>query len=402
MGKKSKEPGEGERTMGTLQDTVIAEKARTVSQEDRADELAKLDQEMREIDAQIEQFIDAPKRIREIKTKKAYKPLNAVNGLDLQRMELPKIQFVVDKILPKGLVILGAPSKYYKSWLAMDLCLCVARGKDFLGFKTNKCDCLYMDLESRLQRSQSRMKMILGEEDAPSNFQVVTDCQQLGAGLEEQLIDYITKNPGTGLIVIDVFQKIRRATGSNQSLYEKDYSDLTAIKDIADNFGICILLVHHTRKMKDDSDVFNDLSGSSGIMGTSDAAWVISKEKRDSVDAKLCITGRDVEQEDYVMQFDKATKRWKEQGIAEEIREQSERTAYDSNPVVYTIKKLLGQCTAGEEVWTGTMTDLINASQYFHNGIIYDNPIRTSNIIAEMESRLYRYDGILHDVKKKR
>lgn len=57
------------------------------------------------------------------------------------------IDWLVDKILPVGLSILGAPSKYYKSYMALGLCVAICQGAKFLGFDCTKHDCLYFDLE---------------------------------------------------------------------------------------------------------------------------------------------------------------------------------------------------------------------------------------------------------------
>ena len=36
-------------------------------------------------------------------------------------MDIPPIEWIVDKILPVGLSMIGAPSKYYKSYMALVL-----------------------------------------------------------------------------------------------------------------------------------------------------------------------------------------------------------------------------------------------------------------------------------------
>lgn len=45
------------------------------------------------------------------------------------------------------------------------------------------------------------------------------------------------------------------------------YDDISSIKRIADGFNITVLLVHHLRKLQDSDDPFNDVSGSTGIIG---------------------------------------------------------------------------------------------------------------------------------------
>ena len=50
--------------------------------------------------------------------------------------------------------------------------------------------------------------------------------------------------PDISLIVIDTLQKVRK-TDQSGSMYANDYRDIGALKELADRYGICILLVHH-------------------------------------------------------------------------------------------------------------------------------------------------------------
>lgn len=360
------------------------------------------------IEAELER-IDTAERLKNLKVKKNVEKLNVITASELQKLDIPPTKFIVDSVLPYGLTVLGAPSKYYKSWLAIDLCLCVASGRQFLGFKTNQCDCLYLDLESRTARAKSRINLILKGKDAPSNLFITTESEKLNGGLEEQLVDFIAAHPKTGLVVIDVLQKVRKPAKGSQTLYDKDYDDLGSLKGIADKHNIAILIIHHTRKMKDTTDVFNDLSGSMGIMGTTDAAWVISKEKRDSPTAKLSITGRDIESEDYVIQFDKQDLRWKKQGTAEDVEEETKRMQYNTNPIVKTVKNLLHHCNSKQECfnsnneknngkWEGKVKDIVSASRYYEGCTLYGNAAQIGKEINALTKDFAEYDCIVHEV----
>ena len=54
--------------------------------------------------------------------------LKTVDADTLLSTPLPANQFVVERLLPQGLHILAGASKVGKSWLALWLCLCVAKG----------------------------------------------------------------------------------------------------------------------------------------------------------------------------------------------------------------------------------------------------------------------------------
>ena len=225
------------------------------------------------------------------------------------------IDWLVDKILPVGLSILGAPSKYYKSYMALGLCVAICQGAKFLGFDCTKHDCLYFDLESTKRRPKNRLDQIVGTRTKkPDNLHIITGDQspgRIGEGFEEQVEYQLQKYPNIKLIVIDVFQLIRQPAKRNQTGYDRDYEDFRALKQIVDKHDIGVLLIHHTRKMKDPSDVFNELSGSTGMLGAQDCAWLISKKDRSDNEATLHITGRDLDNRDLKIEFDKKFFQWR-------------------------------------------------------------------------------------------
>ena len=82
-------------------------------------------------------------------------------------------------------------------------------------------------------------------------------AKQLGGGLEEQLKGFVREHTDTRLIIIDTLQKIREA-GAEKYSYANDYEVITKLKRFADISGVCLLVVHHTRKQQAD-DKFEDV-----------------------------------------------------------------------------------------------------------------------------------------------
>lgn len=322
-------------------------------------------------------------------------PLSLITAAELDKMVLPPIRWIVKDVLPTGLAMLGAPSKYFKSYMALDLCSSVCNGADFLGRQTVKGSCLYFDLESSKRRPQKRLKQILGDQLKPDNLLIhagLTGVQKIGNGFEDQIRQTLIEHPDIKLIVIDVLQKIRPAAKFKQNGYDRDYDDMTVLQQLAIENDVCILLIHHTRKMKDDSDVFNELSGSVGIMGALDTAWVISKKSRKEKDAILHITGRDIESVDLGIEFDPRSMRWKCNGTTEEIEAKKLADDYRNSPIIATIKKLVSQ---NGGTWTGSAADIESASHYFGTPI-YTDLQHIGNEIGRFEAMLY-YDGISTD-----
>lgn len=328
-----------------------------------------------------------------IKPAEEIQQLSFIRADELDVMQLEKPFFVVEKILPCGLVIVASPPKYGKSWFVLDMCISVATGTKFLGFKTNKCGVLYLALEDSNNRLQDRMKKVLNGRIAPKEFAMSIRAADLGHGLIKQLEDYLTKCPETKLIVIDTFAKVRADMKRGESAYTADYREAGQLKAFADAHKICLVLVHHTKKMRDIGDVFANISGTMGLTGAADEMIVMSKESRDDENTKLSITGRDVEMQDYQMNFNKDCCRWHVLGTADEVEERKAIEEYNENPLTLTVRKLLSQNKDG---WTGGATELINASRMFKTPI-RDKAQSIGKSISKIQDLLFQQDNILYE-----
>ena len=177
-----------------------------------------------------------------------------------------------------------------KSWLALWLAVTVAKGDSVWGMPVKQGTTLYLCLEDSTLRVQNRLFEIT--EDAPANVYFATDSSMLGKGLEDQLHIFLAEHTDTVLIIIDTLQMIR-GTGYDNT-YANDYRDLSALKKIADESGIAILLIHHLRKETAD-DVFSRISGTTAISGAVDSSFTLIEDRRGNGKAKLSCIGRDIE-----------------------------------------------------------------------------------------------------------
>lgn len=214
-------------------------------------------------------------------------------------LEHPKM--LIDGVLSDGLAIMAGDSKIGKSWMVLWMCLQISKGEPVWGLPTRKTDVVYLALEDREWRVQQRMQDLT--DTPPDNLHFGFSCGQLGAELESQIEDVLKDYPSTGLLFIDTLQMVRDNVSAKVNAYAQDYKDLSSLKKIADNHGICIFVVHHTRKERDGGNIFNDMTGSTGIMGVADTGMILRKEDRFGDIATLCITGRDVEEKKLKMQM---------------------------------------------------------------------------------------------------
>ena len=233
--------------------------------------------------------------------------LETITAEDLQNRTYEPTPFLVDELIPEGLHILAGAPKIGKSWLALWLCLCVSQGQPLWNFAVMQGEVLYLSLEDSCRRIQSRLFDLT--EDAPPTLHFAIMADTLKCGLEQQIEQFLTDHPDTKLVVIDTLQRVRSA-GSDSNLYANDYQDIGLLKRLADKQHIAILLIHHLRKLHDD-DPMNMISGSTGLSGAADSAFVLQKNARSANAASLHCTGRDIPDRTLKLELDEDDHVWK-------------------------------------------------------------------------------------------
>ncbi len=274
-------------------------------------------------------------------------PYFVINAEELQSRPFIPPTFLVDGLIPQGVSLLCGPSKCGKSWLVLWMAMRICQGEPVWGMKTHPCEVLYLCLEDTCSRLQDRLYRL--PDPAPPGLWLMIAAGKLHGGLEEQIEDHLAAHPATELIIIDTFQKIRTAHGSGVGVYAGDYEDVSALKRIADEAHISILLVHHLRKQKDGSDPFNQISGSNGILGAADAAFVMIKERRSQDTTSMYLTGRDVPYQELVLRMENCVWELVERKHEDELREEE---------IPPFLHRLLGFLQEHPD-WTGTATQLV-------------------------------------------
>ena len=84
------------------------------------------------------------------------------------------LEYCVDGLLTQGLYILAGAPKVGKSWLALDICLSVAKGEDVLKHQTHIGTALYLCLEDSYHRIQNRLYELT---DEPTEICTLQSCR---------------------------------------------------------------------------------------------------------------------------------------------------------------------------------------------------------------------------------
>ena len=296
-------------------------------------------------------------------------------------LEHPKM--LIDGVLSDGLAIMAGDSKIGKSWMVLWMCLQISKGEPVWGLPTRKTDVVYLALEDREWRVQQRMQDLT--DTPPENLHFGFSCGQLGAELESQIEDVLKDYPSTGLLFIDTLQMVRDNVSAKVNAYAQDYKDLSSLKKIADNHGICIFVVHHTRKERDGGNIFNDMTGSTGIMGVADTGMILRKDDRFGDNATLCITGRDVEEKKLKMQM---------RGVKWEITEELSADDLRKERIPDFVFKLVDFLFEHRQ-FEGTVTELLAAV-----GNTELKPNVASKYLTRFYSEVFAPMGITYEYRK--
>lgn len=254
---------------------------------------------------------------------------------------------VIDGLLYSGAYLFVGAPKVGKSFLMAQLAYHASTGQKLWDYDVNQGTVLYLALEDDYQRLQARMSRMFGVGGA-ANLRFAVYAKQLGAGLDEQLEKFVREHPDTRLIIIDTLQKIREAGGDAYS-YANDYEIIGRMKQFADQKGVCVLLVHHTRKQLA-GDKFEMISGTNGLLGCADGAFLLQKEKRTDLSATLDIVGRDQPDQRLHLIRDPERLIW--------LLDHAETELWESPPDPL-LDKIAAVITEDNPEWNGSATELV-------------------------------------------
>lgn len=132
------------------------------------------------------------------KVRAAMQKLQTVDADALLYEPLEKPSFVVDGLIPTGLILFCGAQKIGKSWLMLKLCLCVSQGLPLWKMPTAQGDVLYLCLEDTFSRIQDRLFQVTDEANGRLHFAVASG--KLTDGLIVQLEDYLKDYPASKML----------------------------------------------------------------------------------------------------------------------------------------------------------------------------------------------------------
>lgn len=306
------------------------------------------------------QFSEGSPKSANLPNRGQHKPSLVYSLSELMEREFPERKMTVESLLVESTVsLIVAPPKMGKTMAALNIGLAVASGgRAFGSLKVEQGRVLGLFLEDGQRRLQERARFMLGSAPVSDNFFIATEWQAFPAGLEA-LEQCLQARPDTRLIIIDTLKRVRPRENPNARLYDSDYNALGPLSDLAHQYNVSVLVVHHTRKAQSD-DPMDLVSGSTGLTGAVDSVMVL-KRTRGEADATLHVMSRDFEDREFALRWDKELMGWSMMGDAAEFRLSGERREIvellrkSTSPMTpRTIASMLGRNAASTRklLWT--------------------------------------------------
>ena len=245
---------------------------------------------------------------------------------DLQAMTFPPVRHILPGYIPEGATIIAGKPKIGKSLLALDLCLAATADRFTLGtLKPAQGDVLYLALEDNNRRLKRRMGRLWPNTEArwPDRLALVTEWKRADEGGLDDIEEWCRWVADPVMVVIDTLEKFRPLQNGKMNAYSADYSAVTGLQKIAGTHRIAVVINHHVRKMEAE-DPFDTISGTFGLTGAADTIIVL---KRHAGAVTLHARGRDIEEVETALQFERTTCRWTILGAASEVYVSKERAA---------------------------------------------------------------------------
>jgi hypothetical protein len=212
-------------------------------------------------------------------------------------------------------------------------------------------DVLYLALEDTKRRLKDRLLKLLKGDEAPARLTITNEWARLDEGGLDWIRAWLRQKKEARLVIVDTLKKVRPPRGKGGSFYDEDYDVMSSLKEVADEFEVCMVAVHHVSKAAHE-DVFNSVSGSMGLTGAADATLILERSRGSNAGA-LHITGRDVEEkagEDAMaLEFDEVSGSWTLKGTVKDCSKSDERRQ------VVEVAALFGKPISPKEV-----SDMLN------------------------------------------
>ena len=196
--------------------------------------------------------------------------------------ERPPIEYIVERLIAESSVNVwfgqwGAK----KTWAAIDLAVCVASGKQWLGMATEPCNVLIIDEESGDTRLANRIKDVMRGElgemaDASVPIKSVSLAQfnLLKNSDDADLLTRLVLELDAKLVIIDALADVM--LGGDENAVKDTQPVFANLRFIAELTGAAFIVIHHANKL-------GGYRGSTAIAGAIDTLLSVESKQDDGL-----------------------------------------------------------------------------------------------------------------------
>ncbi len=245
--------------------------------------------------------------------------IKPLSSSQLAKLPRKQVMWIIDNLLPHGVIFLAAAPKTGKTLLVQNIALAVTSGFKVLGL--NRCEpgqvlCIhYEDTMDELREREDKMR---GAAVNPNGLFYTEECPPLDEGGEDQIRAWLQSQPNPRMVIIDTFEYIRPAPTPGLTPYRQDVSDLKPLRRLAKEFTqVSFVVTTHTREMTS-QDKLDSAYGTRGISGSIDCGWTIFPNGESKTSFKAYLVGRKVRRQEVIFKLDYDNLTWSFDGNAEE------------------------------------------------------------------------------------
>lgn len=239
-----------------------------------------------------------------------------ITAKELIEMEMKKMTWYVNEILPEGVTLVVAKPKVGKSALILYLMVQIAlQNKIWDTFSTKKAKILYLPYDDPMRRMKDRITRIsealnIGNLEQLNNLYVRNKEELKKISVKDNLVSVFSeiKQAGFDIVIIDTLHLAFDFKHYDFNVYKNEYDNMSLIKKTAEELGLSLVIVHHAKK-GESLDVIDAASGSNGMTGAVDTIWTIINSQFDN-SKLLHVTGKEVETNTYQLQMEPDTFLW--------------------------------------------------------------------------------------------
>jgi len=248
------------------------------------------------------------------------RPVTLPTAGDILKTEFPEPVWIVPGYIPAGFTILAGRPKIGKSWMALQIAQGVDSGGKIFDQDVKKGKVLYLALEDSPRRLKRRMEKQGWSNNSEANMLTMEEFRNtigyLNKGGAYRLQQLIEAN-GYRFVVIDVIT--RAVIGIKDFNNNAEVSAAFApIQEVSNKMDIGVLGLDHHNKVFS-QDPIDDVTGSTAKSSIADSIIGLYTEQGKR-GATFKGRGRDMEEFDKRIVFDKPTGAWQVEGDTDAVR----------------------------------------------------------------------------------